>query len=249
MRISIITVCYNSAATIEDTIKSVLAQNYSDLEYIIVDGKSKDNTMDIVNKYRDKIAKIISEPDKGIYDAMNKGIKMATGEVVGIINSDDFYQSNQVFDDVARCLENSSVDACYGDIVYVDRDNTDKQVRFWKAGQFQTKKLRSGWIMPHPAVFVKKSVYDRWGWFNLEFRIAADYELMLRFLLNGVKVSYINKTLVCMREGGFSAVSWARRRAGWAELEKAWRVNNLSVPKFFIIRRLLAKFSQYRLFA
>lgn len=245
MKISIITVCYNSAGTIEDTIKSIISQNHADLEYIIIDGGSTDNTLEIINKYKDKIAKIISEPDKGIYDAMNKGIGLTTGEVVGIINSDDFYEHYTVLDEVVNCFENSKIDACYGNIKYVDRLNIDKQVRFWKAGHYEKKKLNSGWIMPHPAFFIRKEVYNRLGLFNLDFRIAADYELMLRFLKNNIEVQYLDVTLVCMREGGFSGQSFKQRQKGWNELKRAWTTNNLLLPKFFIIRRLISKINQY----
>lgn len=245
MKISIITVSYNSSQTIEDTIVSVLAQNYQDLEYIIVDGNSTDTTMDIVNKYKDKINKIISEKDSGIYDAMNKGIKMATGDIIGILNSDDLYKSQTVLKDVADCFKEKNIDACYGNIEYVDRCDIKKVVRFWRAGEYKKEKLNSGWIMPHPAFFVKKEVYNKYGLFNLDFRIAADYELMFRFLLKGIKLGYINKTLVSMREGGFSGQSYTQRKKGWEELKRAWVVNGLLVPKFFIARRLLFKTKQY----
>ncbi|HBU06917.1 MAG TPA: glycosyl transferase [Candidatus Magasanikbacteria bacterium] len=245
MKLSIITVSYNSAETIEDTIKSVIAQNYSDLEYIIVDGGSKDSTLQIVDKYRDKIAKIVSEPDKGIYDAMNKGINMATGEVVGIINSDDFYFNDQIFNNIISQFENTSSDAVYGDIIYVNRKDIKKQVRFWRAGEYKEEKLNCGWIMPHPAFFVKKEIYNKFGLFNLDFRIAADYGLMLRFLKNGLKVNYLPQTFVCMREGGFSGQSYKQRKKGWQELKKAWAINNFKIPRFFITRRILSKIKQY----
>ena len=245
MRISIITICYNSADTIEDTIKSVIAQNYSDLEYIIIDGGSEDGTLDIVEKYKDKIAKVVSEPDKGIYDAMNKGIGVASGEVVGILNSDDFYHHDTVLLEVAKLFESSKAGAVYGNISYVDRDDKDKEVRFWRAGEYKKFKLNSGWIMPHPAFFVRKSLYQNYGKFNLDFRIAADYELMLRFLLKGINMVYIDKSLVCMREGGFSASGLKQRRLGWMELKNSWEVNGENVPAFFIIRRVLSKLKQY----
>ncbi len=245
MKFSIITVSYNSALTIEDTIISVLAQNYDDLEYIIIDGGSKDGTIDIVNKYKDKISKIVCEPDKGIYDAMNKGLKMATGDVVGILNSDDFYKNTAVLKEVSEAFKNSDADICYGDIEYIDRENIKKVVRFWKAGEYKKEKLNSGWIMPHPALFVKKEIYNKYGLFNLDFKIAADYELMLRFLLKEVRVKYIKKTLVSMREGGFSGQSYKQRKKGWEELKRAWTINGLPIPKLFIFRRLLSKIKQY----
>lgn len=245
MKFSVVTVSYNSAETIEDTIISVLAQNGVDFEYIIIDGGSKDGTLEIVNKYKDKIAKIVSESDKGIYDAMNKGVKMATGDIVGILNSDDFYKDTAVLSSISELFDKTGADACYGNIEYVDRIDKNKMVRFWRAGEYKSEKLKAGWIMPHPALFVKKEVYNKYGLFNLDFKIAADYELMLRFLLKGIKVGYINKTLVSMREGGFSGQSYKQRKRGWDELKRAWIVNELSVPKFFIARRLLSKIKQY----
>lgn len=245
MKFSVITISYNSEATINDTIQSVLSQDYPDIEYIIVDGGSKDNTLEIINKYKDKIAKIISEPDQGIYDAMNKGIKLATGEVIGILNSDDFYKNSNVLSNVAKVFQQTGLEAVYGNIEYIDQEEINRVVRFWKAGEYKEKKLNFGWIMPHPAFFVKKEIYNKYGLFNLDFKIASDYELMLRFLKNGLKISYLSETLVCMREGGYSAKSLSQRRAGWTELKKAWQVNNFNLPLFFIARRILAKIKQY----
>jgi len=245
MKISIITVSHNSVATIEDTIKSVINQNYPDWEYVIIDGGSTDGTLEIIKKYQDKITKIISEPDQGIYDAMNKGIKLATGDIVGIINSDDFYINENVLSKVVFEFSYDDIGAVYGDIVLVDNIKTDKIVRFWKAGDYNSNKLSSGWIPPHPAFFVRKSVYDRLGMFNLKFRIAADYELMLRFLKNGVRIKYLPETLVKMRVGGESGRSFKQRRRGWRELKDAWAVNGWNAPKFFIIRRVLSKITQF----
>jgi glycosyltransferase len=245
MKISIITVCFNSVETIEDTIKSVLSQQHDSLEYIIVDGGSIDGTLDIINKYKDKIYKIVSEPDKGIYDAMNKGIKLSTGEVVGILNSDDFYCDNNVLKNISEVFSDNCVDATYGNIEYVERADIKKCIRFWRAGDYRKEKLSSGWIMPHPAFFVRKELYERYGLFNINFRIAADYELMLRFLKKDIKVKYLDQTLVCMREGGFSGNSFKQRLAGWRELKMAWTKNNFSVPPFFITRRILSKIKQY----
>ena len=245
MKFSIITISYNSEKTIEDTIVSVLAQNYSNLEYIIIDGGSKDGTLEIINKYKNKISKIVSESDRGVYDAMNKGVKLATGDIVGILNSDDFYKNTTVLKDVYEVLQNNDVDACYGDIEYVDRNDIKKIVRFWKAGEYRKDKLDSGWIMPHPAFFVKKEIYNKFGLFNIDFKLASDYELMLRFLIKGLRVKYLPKTLVTMREGGLSGQSFKQRKIGWQELKKAWSVNNIPVPKFFIFKRLLSKIKQY----
>lgn len=245
MRISIITVCYNSAATIESTIKSVLSQNFAEIEYIIKDGGSTDGTMAIVEKYRSRIAKIISSPDKGIYDAMNQGIVLSTGEVVGIINSDDKFFDAEVLREVARCFEDRSIGGCYGDLVYVSKDSVGKEVRKWRAGEYQQNKLAAGWIPPHPTFFVRRKVYEKYGLFNTDFKIAADYELMLRLIKNGIKLKYLPSFLVCMRAGGHSAGNLSQRFRGWSELRRAWQVNSWQIPRFFIIKRLLSKVSQY----
>lgn len=245
MKFSIITVSYNSATTIEDTIKSVINQNYPNLEYIIIDGGSTDGTLEIIKKYQDKISQIISEPDKGIYDAMNKGIKMATGEVVGILNSDDFYASDEIISEVAAIFERTQTDAVYGNIAYVGRLNIQKRLRYWRAGEYKLTKLKYGWIMPHPTFFVKKEIYHKYGLFNLNFEIAADYELMFRFLKQGIRLDYIDKTLALMRVGGHSAVSIKQRFKGWRQLKTAWVENGLKPPAFFILRRILHKINQY----
>jgi glycosyltransferase involved in cell wall biosynthesis len=246
MKISIITPCFNSASTIRDTIESVLSQKNVDLEYIIVDGASTDGTLAIAREYESRIAKIISEPDRGVYDAMNKGISAATGEIIGILNSDDVYASSDVLARVAREFREKKSDICYGDIVYVSREDTDKKTRVWKSRAYSDRKMRSGWAIPHPAFFVRAGAYTQWGAYRSEFRIAGDYELMLRFLYIGkASVSYIPETLACMREGGLSGASLRHRIEGWKELARAWRVNGLSTPSFFIIRRVLSKLPQF----
>lgn len=244
MKISIVTPCFNSSATIEDTIKSVIGQDYGSIEYIIIDGGSTDNTIEIIKKFGDKISKVVSERDGGIYDAMNKGVSLATGDVVGILNSDDLYADNKVISRVANSFKDD-IDACYGDLAYVDRLDISKKVRFWKAGKFSFSKIRRGWIMPHPAFFIRRELYNKFGAFNLTFKIAADYEIMLRLLLNGLKPVYIPETLVCMREGGFSAKSLRQRMAGWSELRRAWTANGKMPPLFLIPLRVLSKFSQF----
>ncbi len=245
MKITVITPCLNSAATIESTIKSVLAQNFADLEYIIVDGGSTDGTLEIIERYHKPFFKVITEKDSGLYDAMNKGVRAATGDVVGILNSDDFYYDSTVLKTVAEALNVGATNACYGDLQYVDRAKTDSVVRFWRAGEYSSSKLKNGWIPPHPTFFVKKSVYNELGVYRTDMKIAADYELMLRFLLKKTIIRYIPKTLVCMREGGVSAQSFAQRMAGWNELKQAWKYNGQRPPILFIARRVLFKMSQY----
>src|SRR5574343_654094 len=182
MKISIVTATYNSAATVNDTLKSIAAQTYPDIEHIIVDGLSKDDTLESVRQYP-HVAKMITEKDKGIYDAMNKGVRMASGDIVGILNSDDLYASNEVLEKVMKAFEDPTVDAVYGDLQYVAADNINKVVRTWIAGNYSSRSFYFGWMPPHPAFFVRREVYEKYGHFQLELRTAADYEIMLRFLL------------------------------------------------------------------
>lgn len=246
MKVSIVTVTYNSAETIEDTIKSVLNQDYNNIEYIIIDGVSKDNTLEIVNKYKDKIALIVSEKDRGIYDAIAKGIDKATGEVVVALNSDDMYASNDVISTVVELFKSSHADAVYGDLNYVDRNDTTKTIRKWKSGNYKKGHFLKGWMPPHPTFFVKKHCYAKYGSFNLSLRSAADYELMLRFIHKyEIKVAYLPKLIVNMRTGGQSNVSFKNRFKANREDKKAWEINGLKPGLFTLIRKPLSKIKQY----
>jgi glycosyltransferase involved in cell wall biosynthesis len=240
-KVSIITVCYNSQATIEETITSVLEQDYANLEYIIIDGQSQDNTLAIIDKYKNKITKIISEPDQGIYDAMNKGIKLANGEIIGLLNSDDLYKDKQTITKIVEHFQSSQADLVYADVSYISKNDKNKPSRYWQSGQANLKKINSGWIMPHPATFIKKTIYDQYGLFNPNFKLAGDYELLLRFVKKyKIKTSYLNIVATYMRQGGQSR----RRYLGWQELKKAWRTNGYQVPPFFILRRIISKLPQ-----
>lgn len=246
MKISIITVTYNSAETVEDTIQSVVNQTYPDLEYIIVDGLSKDHTLDIVKKYGDKIAKVVSEKDKGIYDAINKGVDLATGEVVAILNSDDLYSHNRVIEAIMKTFTDSGADAVYGDLVYVERNNTAKVTRTWNSGQYKEGKFLKGWMPPHPSFFVKRWCYQRFGKFHTNFKTSADYELMLRFIhVNKIKLAYLPEILVRMRLGGQSNVSLANRLEANREDRKAWEMNGLKPGRLTLIRKPLSKVFQF----
>ena len=245
MKISIVTVTLNSEKTLERTIKSVLGQNYSDVEYIIIDGGSTDGTLNIIEKYKDKISKVISEKDNGLYDAMNKGIKLSTGDIVGILNSDDFFYNEEVLSIVANSFEDKEIDAVYGDITYF-ADDVGKVTRYWRAGDYSERKLNNGWIIPHPSLFVRKSVYAKCGFFNLDFKIAADYEFILRLLkVYKIKVKYVPFVFTRMYNDGNSGKNFKQRMRGWKELKKAWSVNNFKIPKLFILRRLSYKIFQY----
>ncbi len=245
MKISIITVCYNSSATIERTIKSVLAQDCLDIEYLIIDGGSTDGTVEIIKKYSDKVYKFISEKDGGIYDAMNKGIKLATGNVIGILNSDDFYANNSVLSEVKNVFNSNAVDAVYGNIAYFLYGEENKIVRYWKAGEFSQLKMRNGWMPPHPAFFVKREWYKKFGDFKLDFGTSADYELLLRFMLAEIKMKYINKTFVYMQAGGASAKNLKTRWIAWKMIRKAWECNGKHPPLFLIERRIFSKIIQF----
>jgi glycosyltransferase involved in cell wall biosynthesis len=207
--VSIITVCYNSEKYIRDTMESVLNQTYENIEYIIVDGKSSDNTLDIIKEYESKFngrMKWISESDDGIYDAMNKGINLATGDIIATINSDDVYADNKVLEDVIRVFNVEHCDACYGNVAMVNRDDLNQISRLWKTDSNKYfSQLKYGWVPAHPSFFAKKRLYDEYGNFDLDFKIAADFDLICRFIeKNNIKLSYLDKTLVKMRIEGTS---------------------------------------------
>ena len=226
MKVSIVTVCYNSAATIRDTIESVLAQDYADIEYIIVDGASKDNTLSIVNEYRDRIATVISEPDKGIYDAMNKGIQAATGDVVGILNSDDFFTSNKSIDHIVSGFT-SGVDAVYADLVYVKQDNPTAISRLYSSAGFAKWKMRFGFMIPHPTFYVRRELFDKFGYYKLNYRVAADFELMARFFIGSINAKRVNAIVVSMREGGISSNGLRWRIHQNMEISRACNENGI----------------------
>lgn len=232
MKISLITATYNSEATIRDTLECVKEQTYQEIEHIIVDGNSTDNTLNIVKEYP-HVNKIISESDKGLYDAMNKGIQLATGTIIGILNSDDFYANASILTNVVDKMIQQDSDALYGDLQYVDQLDTSKIVRNWKAGNFKRNKFLNGWMPPHPTFFVKKDVYLKYGDFALSLKSAADYEIMLRFLYrHEISVSYLPEVLVKMRTGGQSNVSLHNRILANKEDKLAWYINNIQ-PRFY----------------
>lgn len=246
MKISIITATWNSAATVEHAILSVASQHYPDLEHIIVDGNSSDKTLPIIFRHEDKITKLVSEPDHGIYDAMNKGIALSSGEIVGILNSDDFYADSNVLKKVARVFECDGVDTCYGDLIYVHPVDIKRVIRYWKSGQYDADNFYWGWIPPHPTFFVRRSVYDRYGCFNLALGIASDYEITIRFLLkHRVSTAYIPEILVHMRAGGASNAFLKGRLKTMRMASLAWQVNDLQPLPWTQPFRLLSKIIQY----
>ena len=246
MKVSIITTTYNSAKTIEETINSVLGQTYPDIEYIIIDDGSTDNTLALVRKFESKIGKIVPVAHGGMYYAMNKGIELATGDVVGIMNSDDFYYSDDVIETVVNEFKKSGADCLWGDLVIVDKNNTSKVVRNWKSSPYGPGLFQKGWHPPHTAFFVKKHVYDKFGLFRTDLSTAADYELMLRFLeKDAISSSYIPKVLVKMRSGGSSSrsmLSWIR---GNVASYKAFGMNGLHVNISFLFTKPFRKIEQF----
>ena len=244
MKISIITVCYNAEDTICDTIQSVLSQDYKDVEYIIVDGKSTDRTLEIIQSINNGI-KLISEKDQGMYDAMNKGINIASGDVIGILNADDIYKNSQVLTKVMDEFK-ANVSIVYGDIEYVKYDDLSNVVRKWKAGVFRTGKFKWGWMPPHPGFFVKKSCYESFGLFNLNLSTSADYELMLRMLeVHHLSCNYIPKTITSMRVGGASNSSLKNRLIANRNDKKAWTIHPINPFWFTFILKPLRKLPQF----
>lgn len=245
MKISIITATFNSAATIRDTLNSIAEQTYSNIEHIIVDGLSKDNTLEIVRSFP-SVSKIICEKDAGIYDAMNKGLRVATGEVIGILNSDDFYAHKDVISSVVNYFNTIEMDTVYGDLQYVDSLSGQKVVRNWVSKPYNKANFYKGWMPPHPTFFVRRGIYEKYGCFDTNLGTAADYELMLRFLLRyEVSSCYLSELLVKMREGGESNKSWRNRINAHLNDKLAWKRNGL-VPKFYTFAlKPLSKLPQF----
>jgi glycosyltransferase involved in cell wall biosynthesis len=216
------------------------------IEHIVVDGQSTDQTMQVVEQYRDALAQVVSEPDQGIYDAMNKGISLASGEVVGMLNADDYYPSLDILSRVARVFENPDIDACYGNLRYLDTDDPSRVVRYWQAGDYKPRQFYWGWMPPNPTFFVRRSVYEQYGLFNLALGSAADYEIMLRFLLtHGLKAAYIPEVLVHMRTGGVSNATLVNRLVANRMDAKAWEVNGLKPYPWTLWAKPVRKIGQW----
>jgi glycosyltransferase involved in cell wall biosynthesis len=244
LKISLITVTFNAADTIERCINSVVNQQYPDLEYIIIDAQSTDETLLIINKYKKNVHHIVSEPDNGIYDAMNKGIKQATGNIIGLLNADDHFATNDILKTINNIFETTTADAVYGDIDYVNKD--DKVIRKWRSGLYKPGAFNHGWMPPHPSFYVKRELFKKFGLYNLQYGSATDYELMLRFIhTHKIKVEYINKVVVKMLIGGVSNKSFKNRISAWKNDYKAMRTSGLLFPYISIILKPLRKVTQY----
>ncbi|MDR2039810.1 MAG: glycosyltransferase [Bacteroidales bacterium] len=248
MKVSIITASYNNVDTIRSTIESVLSQTYPDIEYIVVDGGSADGTVDIIKEYQHFIAKWISEPDEGIYYALNRGLDMATGDVIGFLHADDVLCDYSTVSKIIDIFEKKQVDAVYGDLVYVARNDVHNIVRFWKSNDFTPQLLKQGWMPPHPTLFVLKKMYEKYGNFNTNLRIAADYDLILRFFSQpDFKSEYLPHIIVRMRMGGMSNKNIGNLFRKSQEDYKSMKFNNIGGLRALIWKNF-SKLSQLKLF-
>ena len=245
MKISIVTATFNSASTVRDTLESIRGQDHPDIEHLIVDGGSTDGTLDIVKGYP-HVSRVVTGKDDGIYDAMNKGIRMATGGVIGILNSDDVYTDETVLTDVAAAFADPSVMTVYADLQYVAADDVDRVQRTWNSGRFKKRNFYYGWMPPHPTFFVRREVYEKAGLFHAGLRSAADYEFMLRILLKwGMSTHYIPRVIVKMRTGGMSNASLLNRLRANKEDRQAWKLNDLRPYFFTLYLKPLRKIHQF----
>ena len=245
MKITIITVCYNRQDTIHDAIESVIAQDYDDIEYIIIDGASKDGTMNIVNEYKDKVTHIVSEMDRGMYEAINKGIRMATGEYIGLVHSDDMLISPHTISHIAQRLKETNADLLYADGIYVDRNNLNKVKRVWKGGKFSRKKLGWGWLPLHTTVYMRKDIIMKYGLYDERYEISADTKFLIKYLcLQDIKVTYLPETVIRMRMGGLST-TWAHISHVWAEDVLLYRQYGFKHPVLLKLLKMAWKVPQY----
>ncbi|GAB3182095.1 glycosyltransferase family 2 protein [Telluribacter humicola] len=245
MKVSIITVVYNGEKTIRDSIESVLRQDYPSIEYILIDGGSSDKTVEIIHSYGSKIARVVSERDKGIYDAMNKGISYATGDLIGILNADDLYAYDSAISDVVAAVSHDNTDGAYGDLVYVDPTLTQIKRR-WISGMYRKNLFNWGWMPPHPTFFLRKEWYQKYGNFRLDMGSAADYELMLRMIhKQKANLSYIPRVMIKMRIGGVSNQNILNRIKANKSDRKAWVVNDLKPYFFTLWLKPIRKVMQY----
>lgn len=246
-KVSLITATYNSALNIKSCLNSIVNQTYSKIEILIIDGKSSDRTIEIVNSYRDKFSyiKLISEKDYGIYDALNKGIHLATGDVIGFVHSDDFLASPQIISQIINEISNKKLDGVYGDLNYVQKFNVNKIVRKWKSNDFDNKLLKKGWMPAHPTLFLKKSVFEKHGLFDLNYSISADYDFMLRVLSDmSLKFGYLPKVITIMRVGGVSNRSLKNIILKIKEDYMIIKRNNIG-NFLILIRKNISKFKQF----
>lgn len=246
LKVSIITVSYNSVKTISDTIKSVLSQLYPNIQYIIIDGSSTDGTIELVKSFGKSISKFVSEPDNGIYDAINKGIRLATGNIVGIINSDDFFYDNNVIERVVESFKENEIDAVFGDAQFVDPIKTSKIVRYYSSKYFKTGKFKYGFMPAHPSFYVKRELFEKLGYYKVDYKIAADFELLLRFLyINRIKYKYLEIPFLSMRIGGVSNKSILSKYILNKEIYRACKENGIQTNYFLLYFKYFIKMFEF----
>jgi glycosyltransferase involved in cell wall biosynthesis len=245
MKVSIITVSYNSISSIKATIESILSQDYPNIEYIIIDGGSRDGTIDIIESYGNQISKFTSEPDRGMYDAMNKGLHLATGDIIGILNSDDFYADKSVISNVVNTFIESGSDSIFGDLVYVNSNNLTKVTRYYSSAHFHPKLFAYGWMPAHPTFFVKRWAYEQYGVFQTNYKIAADYELLTRFLAkHKLSYTYLPQVMVRMRTGGASTTNLMSNWVLNSEIIRACTENGIKTNWFKVLSKYFKKVFQ-----
>lgn len=245
MKVSIITVVFNNRDYIRDCIESVIHQDYKNIEHIIIDGASTDGTLEVIYEYEDKITKLVSETDNGIYHAMNKGLDLATGDIIGFLNSDDFYAGKDVVSKVVKAISDKNVDCCYSDLEYVDRSKIGKVVRRWTSRSYEDDLFLKGWHPPHPTLFIKTDIYKKYGHFNVDLKIGSDYEIMLRFFEKyKINSYYIPEVLIKMRAGGSSNRSIAQILKANYECYRAFKINGMKPTPLIIFNKLLSKIKQ-----
>jgi glycosyltransferase involved in cell wall biosynthesis len=242
LKISIITVCYNSVNTIRDTIESVLSQTYSDIEHIIIDGQSTDGTAELIASYGNRIGKFISEPDSGIYNAINKGLRISTGKIAGILNADDFLHNDNIIEKIAAAFSMSDIDAVYGDVRFVKHNNPQKIVRYYSSKKFKISKFKYGYMPAHPSFYVRRECFDKYGFYKEDYRIGADFDLLLRFMYTEkIRCKYLELSFVTMRRGGVSNKNLGSIITLNKEIARACRENGLSTNYLNIYSKYLTK--------
>lgn len=246
MKISIITATFNSGASIKSALDSISSQDYPNFEVLIIDGGSKDNTVLLAKDSYAGELKIISEKDEGIYDALNKGIKAANGDIIGFVHSDDFLASKDIISKITTIFQEEEVDGVYGDLLYVDKENTSKIIRYWKSQAFSPGLLQQGWMPAHPTLFLRKEVYEKHGLFNLNYKIAADYDFMLRIFSDpALKFKYLPEVVTKMRVGGASNRSLRNIQLKSQEDLRALRANGIKNPYLVLARKNFGKLGQF----
>ncbi|MAJ44713.1 MAG: glycosyl transferase [Candidatus Marinimicrobia bacterium] len=247
MRISIVTAAFNSSKTIRTTLESVANQSWPNIEHIIIDGGSSDNTLSIVSEFQ-HVSKVISEKDKGIYDAMNKGIKNASGKVIGFLNSDDWFANDFVIDEIARNFEGTDIDAVYGDLEFVKNEDDNNPRRMWISEEYKDNFFSKGWVPPHPTFYAKLSIYEKFGLFNANLKFAADFDVMCRLIAKEkINTKYLPGTKVKMRLGGATTKNLRNIIKGNIEIYNSLKKNNVEITKFFFFKKILMKLTQFKL--